>query len=582
MTPRDAARRRLYESPALIGCALAIGRGLYQELWGFDAAMRSWGVEDIDFGLKAWLLGYPILHDPQALVGHRFRQAFDNYDVPPADLLANQLRFARKHFTSAVWSQWVESCRQRNQGPLPGHPEGLWARAWSVFEEGRESVEQERQRLHSRRTRDEFEYAAKYGLDWPRLAVDRGESSPSASASVAEHPAEGAQLLQIQPSGSPPPPPQCGLTGITPKKVAICPGHEVEFTAEGKDVDDVEWAAPGATPATYKGKTFKTKWTTPVGETTVYARCGPGTEQFSARVIVLKVEFDQNSIRTGYRYPSQSINIDTGMVVTPPELAAAVIPKRGGDVPSRIKEPTVQSVNPETGRVVFQVGGEKATDAKRPDGDTEIVIKYKDQTDTLDVLGIDSAPRVIVIVPEAIKTPHPDASGFVTGMNMALDSESTPVFFKIEPGYAALATVYLHQMQIEVVDQFGELLDPIYDGSLVREKIDNEWYSIEQKLMNGTYTDPVGGGTFIMDSIDPKKPELFKAGLQVVKDWPTQPRLSAKAGEYIQNFTVDVALHNLLDRIGGDPMDDTVKARKVTVTPDPDDPTRAKVDIDWP
>jgi hypothetical protein len=41
MTPRDVARRRLYESPALIGCALAIGRGLCQELWGFDSAMRS-------------------------------------------------------------------------------------------------------------------------------------------------------------------------------------------------------------------------------------------------------------------------------------------------------------------------------------------------------------------------------------------------------------------------------------------------------------------------------------------------------------------------------------------------------------
>ncbi|MDX1968871.1 MAG: glycosyltransferase, partial [Planctomycetaceae bacterium] len=46
---RDVARRRFYESPALIGCALAVSRGLYQELWGFDADMRMWGVEDLDF-----------------------------------------------------------------------------------------------------------------------------------------------------------------------------------------------------------------------------------------------------------------------------------------------------------------------------------------------------------------------------------------------------------------------------------------------------------------------------------------------------------------------------------------------------
>jgi GT2 family glycosyltransferase len=97
--------RPFYESPALIGCALAIGRELYDALGGFDAHMRYWGVEDLDLGLRCWLLGHRILHDPQAAIGHRFRQRFDNYAVPPESFLANQLRMARKCFTETVWAE---------------------------------------------------------------------------------------------------------------------------------------------------------------------------------------------------------------------------------------------------------------------------------------------------------------------------------------------------------------------------------------------------------------------------------------------------------------------------------------------
>ncbi len=84
-------RRQFYESPALIGCALAVSRELYEKLLGFDPHMRSWGVEDLDFGLKCWLMGHRILHDPEATIGHRFQSAFHNYAVPfehPAKILA--------------------------------------------------------------------------------------------------------------------------------------------------------------------------------------------------------------------------------------------------------------------------------------------------------------------------------------------------------------------------------------------------------------------------------------------------------------------------------------------------------------
>ena len=120
--------RLFYESPALAGGAFAVHRELYDDLRGFDPHMLCWGVEDLDFGLKCWLLGHPILHDPEPVIGHRFQQRFDNFEVPVEQLIVNQLRMARKNFTDSVWNEWIERCRRRYPGKLTDHPEGLWAR----------------------------------------------------------------------------------------------------------------------------------------------------------------------------------------------------------------------------------------------------------------------------------------------------------------------------------------------------------------------------------------------------------------------------------------------------------------------
>lgn len=154
---------KFYESPCLCGCCLAVSRKLYNYLLGFDRHMEQWGVEDLDFGLKAWLVGDGILHDPDARIGHRFRERFDNFTVDAMAVPVNQLRAARKNLSDPVWNAWLERFRSEHS------PED-WVRIWRRFRKRRRSLEKERRYLFRHRKRDEYWYAARFGLSWPSLA----------------------------------------------------------------------------------------------------------------------------------------------------------------------------------------------------------------------------------------------------------------------------------------------------------------------------------------------------------------------------------------------------------------------------
>jgi GT2 family glycosyltransferase len=253
LNPAQIGRTRFLESPALIGCALAVSRRLYDELAGFDSKMLYWGVEDLDFGLKCWLAGYRILHDPNAVVGHRFRATFDNYSVPAEHLLANQLRMARKNFTPSVWSNWVESCRQRHLGTLADHPEGLWAAAWELFRAEELSAEAERSYLQARRQRDEFWYAARFGLEWPKIGNPlANEPSPVRGLLTAAQPS---------PSPSPsPPPPDCGCEvkwangfDVTNLDRDVLPGAQINLKlfCDAGTATNIFWDLPGSVFKSY-------------------------------------------------------------------------------------------------------------------------------------------------------------------------------------------------------------------------------------------------------------------------------------------------------------------------------------------
>jgi GT2 family glycosyltransferase len=192
-----------FESPALVGCSLAVSRELYDKLWGFDVHMRQYGVEDLDFALKAWLMGARVLHDPEATIAHRFQHLFNDYEVGAEYPLANQIRSARKNFTQTVWEEWVERARENNRKRLAGHPEGLWARAWEIFQQDRVSAEHERAYLMSHRIRDEFWYAKRFERSWPAMGGVGGALSQLSKPNLLR--SQRTLLAEAKPSKEPKP-----------------------------------------------------------------------------------------------------------------------------------------------------------------------------------------------------------------------------------------------------------------------------------------------------------------------------------------------------------------------------------------
>ena len=67
---------------------------------------------------------------------------------------------ARKNFGDDAWRDWVSRHDKLYEEPLLD-------RVWKLYEEGRDSLEAERDYLMRNRRRTEYDYAAEFGLIWP-------------------------------------------------------------------------------------------------------------------------------------------------------------------------------------------------------------------------------------------------------------------------------------------------------------------------------------------------------------------------------------------------------------------------------
>jgi GT2 family glycosyltransferase len=80
----------------LAGCAcMVMTRAFFESVGQFDA-MRSYGMEDVEMCIRAWLLGYSVIMVPKVEVAHLFKKT----PFTPAwhDYVYNRLRTAVLHF----------------------------------------------------------------------------------------------------------------------------------------------------------------------------------------------------------------------------------------------------------------------------------------------------------------------------------------------------------------------------------------------------------------------------------------------------------------------------------------------------
>jgi glycosyltransferase involved in cell wall biosynthesis len=168
MRQRRLGDEAYWESPTVVGCSVAVHRGAYHDIMGFDSLMRTWGMEDVDFGIRAWMTGHAVLCDPVARVGHRFVTEFMSYTARYVDLGANQIRMARKLFGDDAFAEWLD---MRGLGTRPiaeEHPVyELWREAWAQYREDAHLVEAAASEFKERRIMDEYEYADRFELSWP-------------------------------------------------------------------------------------------------------------------------------------------------------------------------------------------------------------------------------------------------------------------------------------------------------------------------------------------------------------------------------------------------------------------------------
>lgn len=157
-----------FEVPSVSGACTAVRADVYRRIGGYDQSFGQYGVEDYDFALAAFTLGYEVVCAAETVVGHRFRASFHNYGLDMAAVRANHLRLIYKHAcrqgdltTASHWSDWA--CAARSRWPD-------YDRAFRIFESTLPASEARRRALEAaqRRTgRGLAQHAERFGAIWP-------------------------------------------------------------------------------------------------------------------------------------------------------------------------------------------------------------------------------------------------------------------------------------------------------------------------------------------------------------------------------------------------------------------------------
>ncbi len=170
---------------------------------------------------------------------------------------------------------------------------------------------------------------------------------------------------------------------------------------------------------------------------------GGASASDSVTVKIIKVQFDKTLVKTGFSLlPSVTIKADLKATVTPKEKVNDII--FDTDNPARATV-SVVSRNAVTGVVNLEVKGVSATPSTKPSGDT--VVRAKIDSKIL------ATAKVVVVVPKT----QTHTVGTKTLTNTAT----------LVAGGTELKTKVGAIVTITIKDQFGNVLDAVYNGTSV-------------------------------------------------------------------------------------------------------------------
>ena len=100
------------EIPIANACCLAATKMCFTDIGMFDDSFKTYGFEDVELSIRAWLLGCTVYNLPYAEISHLFREKFP-YDVNQLDIDKNILRTAFLHFDADRIKRVIESIKER-------------------------------------------------------------------------------------------------------------------------------------------------------------------------------------------------------------------------------------------------------------------------------------------------------------------------------------------------------------------------------------------------------------------------------------------------------------------------------------
>ena len=89
-----------YEVPLTTGACQAFRLRAFHALGRYEDGFTRWGFEDVEICLRAWLLGYRIVVNPEVTIAHHFRES-RGYDVDDVEVTYNFLRMLHMHFSAS-------------------------------------------------------------------------------------------------------------------------------------------------------------------------------------------------------------------------------------------------------------------------------------------------------------------------------------------------------------------------------------------------------------------------------------------------------------------------------------------------